>query len=548
MNKFNKSLTSELKSKIILGSLLLTVSAQAYAADSLESLIEGKGETTTAAASSVDSNLPQQTRLSNALQGLLGKTSADQNVFLRNVERNDWRKALLNWDKAFNGTAFSKTDNAKALKALLMFKAGLEISGVEKLFEVQKPQSLHSEITYMWKEALKDDNPAWETSDIRWNAGWSPIFGRVAEVKTRLKNVDLKTDVNELKNLASQLQPNTKERAMVDWQLALSQALNNKADEAAKIIGQLLKNKNSPYSEDLINLTAGRLLFQNGFFEAAGKYYEKISKKSDYYLEAQEELAWTYLRQGQTQNSVAVSKSLMNSAFEGYLGPEPYFVETLGHLKICDYPKVVDGLAQFPKRFKTRAADLAKLAKGENSPFLEESLNKLRADGVKWSTLRQDAKKLPRALVKDYKISRLIEVQKSLEKEAKAAESLYADSLALTGFQGNFEALKNDMNIRVSKVKASTSARVRELAKNEVLEIKTILDKLHIVEAELIQQVELADKVAKSGTALDSDLKKGTTGSKRSDALVFVADSEVWFDEISNYRVDVKKGCQTLKK
>jgi hypothetical protein len=89
-------------------------------------------------------------------------------------------------------------------------------------------------------------------------------------------------------------------------------------------------------------------------------------------------------------------------------------------------------------------------------------------------------------------------------------------------------------------------ARVKELAKEEVFETKEILHKLHIVEAEVIQQVSLADKIAKN--AKGTNEKKGVTGYKgTADAMKYPAEDEVWFDEISNYRIDIKKAC-TVKR
>lgn len=529
------------KVKIIAAVFLTVLFSQSgsYAAD-LENLLEGSTPETQVVAS-------QQTRLSVAIESLLKKTSPEQNVFLRHIEKQDWKKALISWGPAFNSTSFEKTENAKALQALVMFKTGLEISGVEKLF-TSNAKNIHDEIIQTWKDSLNDSHPVWEVAQINWNDSWTTVFGRVTEVRSKLRSVDLKTNVSLLKDMASKLPVNTKERALVDWQLALSYAMSDKADEAAKIIGQLLKNKNSPYGDDLMNLTAGRLLFQSGYFDAAAKYYEKIEKKSDYWLEAQEELAWTYLRKGESQNSIAVSKSLMNSAFEGYLGPEPYFVESLGQLKVCDYPKVMDGLKQFPKRFKSRTVELDKLSKGEKSELMTSVLTKLRKEKMSWSVLGKDIQFLPRAMVKDFKLVQLIESEKLYEKEAQISDQLYADSLALTGIQGTFQAMKNGLTEKTNKVKSAQVQRVKELAKNEVLEIKRILDKLHIVEAELVSQVEVSDKIVKNGTGIDSDIKKGTTGSKKSDSLVFLADSEVWFDEISNYKVDVKKGCQGVKR
>ncbi|MNL47776.1 hypothetical protein D3C87_1705820 [compost metagenome] len=40
-----------------------------------------------------------------------------------------------------------------------------------------------------------------------------------------------------------------------------------------------------------------------------------------------------------------------------------------------------------------------------------------------------------------------------------------------------------------------------------------------------------------------AELKKGTTGSSDKFAMSFGNSNEVWFDELSNFKVDIKKGC-----
>ncbi len=511
-------------------------------ASDLESLINGTATTDEQVA------LSQQTRLSEAIQSQLKVTTADQNIFLRYIEKQDWKKSFISWSKAFNGTPFEKTENGKALSAYVIFKSGLEITGLEKLFTIIEPKNINTEITHSWKEANTEENPIWEVAKIEWNDGWTQVFGRSSEVKSRLRQIDLKTSTSMLTDMASKLAANTKERALVDWQLALSYALNDKADEAAKLIGQLLKNKKSPYSEDLVNLTAGRLLFQKGYFEASAKYYEKILKKSDYWLEAQEELAWSYLRKGETQNSVAISKTLMNVAFDGYLGPEPYFVETLGRLKVCDYPKVMEGLKQFPKKFKSRTVELDKLAKGEKVDFLDSIVNKIKTEKMTWSNMGKDMSNLPRAMIKDYKLIQLISAQNLFEKESLVSDNLYADTLALTGLQGDFQILKNSTTSKKIESRSATVQRIKDLARIEVAETKKILDKLQIVEAELVSQIDLSGQIIKDSTKKEAEIKKGSMGLRKTEALVFPAESEIWFDELSNYNVDVKKGCQAIKR
>ncbi|MNY83113.1 hypothetical protein D3C86_2256500 [compost metagenome] len=39
------------------------------------------------------------------------------------------------------------------------------------------------------------------------------------------------------------------------------------------------------------------------------------------------------------------------------------------------------------------------------------------------------------------------------------------------------------------------------------------------------------------------EVRKGTTGTTDKYAMSFATSKEVWFDELSNFKVDVKKGC-----
>lgn len=530
-----------MKKALLLGTLVgsLFCPMGAHAQD-LESLLEGK----TTEANPV---LSQQTRLSFAISSLLPQLSAEQRVFLRYIEAQQWSKALLQFQPAFAGTAFEKTQDAIALEALLKIRTGLEISGLEQVFMVKEPKKVHSEIMHSLRESMPETSMAWEVAQIQWAPAWSEIFGRGAEVRTRLKSVSLKSDLATLQDMASKTPLNTRERALIDWQLALSYALNDQADNAAKVLGQLLKNDKSPISQDLINLTAGRLLFQNGYFDAAVKYYEKIAKKSDYWIDAQEELAWSYLRRGQPQNALAVSETLMNPALKGYVGSEAYFVSSLGHLKVCDYPQVFDTLVTFPKQFRTRTLELSKVSQGERKDLVAGLLTKMKKGSVTWEQLGKDAHVLPRMVNRDHKLIQLLKVQTAMEKEAAAADKLYAESLALTGLQGKFDTLKKNLDLRVQNASSATVQRVQDMASMEVKEIKRILDKLHIVEAELIQQVDMAGRITKFASQ-NADVKKGDTGVKTAGALVFPASKEVWFDELSNYKVDVKKGCQAIKR
>jgi hypothetical protein len=293
-----------------------------------------------------------------------------------------------------------------------------------------------------------------------------------------------------------------------------------------------------------MELTAARLLFQRGHFSAAIKYYEKVDKTSEYWTDAQEEMAWSYIRRGESNNALAVSQSLVVPAMAVQSGAEGYFINSLAQLKICDYPGVISSLSTFPKVFKPRVEQLERLAASSEIPEAKKLMELLKQRRISRQDLGKEGQTLPRMVARDDRLFDVAQAAKNYENEAKAADAVYAKSLALTGLQGYFDTVRKNANIRAHTAAAAANQRIQQLAKQESAEIKEILRKLHIVEAEVIQQVSVAERIAKNTGGSKPNEQVGVTGSKAQDVLKFPADKEVWFDEIGNYRVSVKKSCQ----
>lgn len=524
--------------------LVVSVSSPAFALDDLESILGGK-------AVDKKEDILQHSTLVTAIKSEIGNVGSEQQVFFRKIEAQNWTEALIQFGPAFSGSAYEKSASGRALKAFLEFKSGLTVSGVENLFAIGEPKKIHVQILQVWKDSLPSGSPVWEMASLTWGPAWTDVFGPVAEVKVRLRDILGSRDVDFLKATAQKTEAQSQERAFVYWQLVLAYSLKDQADLAAKILAQLMQTEKAPVSQELMTLTAARLLYQNGYFEAAQRYYEKVPKTSEYWLEAQEELAWSSIRRGKPQDALAYTKTLVNPAFKGQVGPESYFVRSLSQLKICDYPGVIATLEQFPKIFKARSVELQKISKDPAQPAVAKALEKIGKSGTGAKRLRiedlgADAQVLPRFLVRDEKLHRLLDAQAYFEAEAKKSEQIYAQSLSLTGLQAEFETLKAKNLGRAEQARAASMNRVKQMAAVEVEETHQMIQKLHIVEAEVIQQVEAAQRLTKLMDG-KTDAKLGTTGSVAKDTLKFPVENEVWFDELSQYKVDIRKGCQARK-
>jgi hypothetical protein len=485
------------------------------------------------------------TYLADVMRGILRTPTSEQNFFLRLIEESKWNEALFQIDPAFKDSEFLKSEDGQALKSMLMFRAGLSVQALEKLFEVKEPKKIHFQIMNQWRELAQAAHPAWMVARLPWKKDWTEIFGVATEVRVRSADLSLNANSEVLNELSMLAAAGSRERALLDWNLAIQFGSKDDAKKAAIIISALMKAKNNPVPEDLMTLTAARLLYQSAYFEAAQKYYDKIPKSSDYYLEAQEEKAWSFLRRRQAQDALAITQTLVNPIFTGQVGPETWFVRSLSQLKTCDYPAALETLKAFPAEFKERTIALDALVKDANTPDVQKALALIAEGTLSLPALAGISKKLPRGMVKDELLRQLVKTQRVLENESKAIDVLTVD-MRDVGARAEFENIKNNILQRVGQSRANTLERVKKLAQMEVEETKNILNKLHIVEAEIIQQVESATKLAKMVPA-GEEVKKGSTGSTAEDVLKFPFQNEFWFDELTNYKVDLKKACQAKK-
>ena len=481
--------------------------------------------------------------MADTLKSLLKTPTAEQNHLLRLLEDSKWTESLIQWKPAFANSALSRQDDLRAFRALLMFKNSMTVAGLEELFLIKEPKKIHIQILNQWREAAAPSHPAWQVAKLEWKSVWTEVFGVKTEVRVKSADRSLPRDNQGLQALANLAPADSREHSLMEWNLALNYGQKDETKKAATIVSSLMKAKNNPIPEDLLNVTAGRLLYQNGYFEAAQKYYDKVPKGSDFFPEAQEEKAWAFLKRGQPNDAVAVTQTLVNKAFSGQVSAETWFIRSLGQLKVCDFGAALETLKTFPPEFKERSINLEKMSKSNETPELTQAFLQMKDGGLTLAELAQNSKSLPRAMVRDERLRQMIKAMYVLLEESKSAAVTSAAS-NVSGVQGEFETLKNNSDQRASRMRAQAVSRVQMLAAQELKETKTILNKLHIVEAEVIQRVESTTKLSQAAA---NEIRKGNTGSKSQDVLKFPAGGEVWMDELTNYKVDIKKGCQARR-
>lgn len=521
-----------MSAKLVLPVLLVLGFQGAHAEDDLMKILEGKSGPV---AQFVENEEIQK------LKKAVNPATAEQNIFFQFMTEKNYEKALFQWSAAFTGSSFQQTQSGKALEAFLKFKNGLKLTGVESLLAIANPEKIDNSVISLWKESLNDKDPVWGMVQVTWNPYWTTVFGTPAEMAVILQKNYIQEDIAALTELLKRTPPESAERATLEWQLVLNLGIRGDAAKAAQVLAHLMKEKNNPIDPDLMTLTAGRLLYQNGFLDASIQYYKKISKKSDYWFQAQEEMAWAYMRKGEPQNAMAITKTLTYKNFKGWVGMESYLLGAFTSLKVCDYPGVIDTMKAVKPQFADHLVALEKLTTDPHQPAVANLLKAMAAGPVETSKLGADAHKLPLHASKDEVTSLLVKRQQFLNQEADLGEKLYARSLTFGNLQGQFETLKNQIQTRAQMTQGAAYQRIQELAKMELEDSKQVMQRMRIVEVEMIQQVDSASKFLKNVGAGES--KMGSTGSSNKFAMSFANDKEIWFDELSNFKVDVKKGC-----
>lgn len=286
-------------------------------------------------------------------------------------------------------------------------------------------------------------------------------------------------------------------RATALWKEAIRAGLGNNTKRSVSLLQKLLDSSQKEIGEDLLLITAARLLYQNGAFDKAIGYYKKIPRTSDYWLESLEERAWAHARQGQYDEAKSDLQTLMAPLFAPHLGPEPYLLQSFVELKTCNYKGVFEGLKSFKDRYQKRSERLKALAENPRTPETQKFLERLKSERLTQTKLGAEAQSFPRLAHRD-------------------------------------QSLKNAIS---SGSQSAAYAKIKQLAETDLDEVSRVLKRMHVIEVEAIQRMHVAEPIAKG------DLKDHEAGSNQ---VKFPYSGEVWLDELDHYKVS-SDNCPTGK-
>ncbi|RYZ75840.1 MAG: hypothetical protein EOP05_06775, partial [Proteobacteria bacterium] len=184
---------------------------------------------------------------------------------------------------------------------------------------------------------------------------------------------------------------------------ALAQALKGDVKGGLRALRSLSKGletgEKASSEADRVQMSIARLAYETGDYSGAVAAYGKVNKKGSSWLESLEEASWADFRNGETQAALAKLKTVTSPAFKGQVRSEPFFLQGLAQLRVCDFKSVFKTIDLFKDRFSTDvktleasplSSDQAKLKEIGNSV---QKLNLVEAETIQRLYLDENGKK-----------------------------------------------------------------------------------------------------------------------------------------------------------
>ena len=455
----------------------------------------------------------------------LPATSGPVADFRSAMNSGNFKKALGLWAQAHGSTSFGRSQTGQATLAYLLYQNGLQVSGLEHLFNATQSRHVNADLLKIWSVELTNSAAA-QKGLVASTRGWSSVIDN-SPASVALKN---KRDIERAFARAAALpSSHMNPKARIWFKIATLAPQIGQIDSSLKALKLLSESGQTVIGHDLIDSTYGRVLYQKGDLDASLEAFHRVPKSSNLWIESVEERAWLHLRRFDLDKALGETVTLLSPALVPLVGPESYYLTNLLSLKACDFPRIFKTSELFKKRHTERLGAMQELAKTGTNKNLNGVFERFDKGGVSVETAGPLAEWIPRAAYRDSQIARALELRRLLLGEIKQAGKL-----------GGLVQIASGAAARADRLKIEATKRLRVLAAAEVREYRQMLDKMHIVEGEVIHRLAVDDNLKGQRGKLAKVEDQG-------EVLVFpYTNDEVWFDELDNYKARVKD-CPTLK-
>lgn len=452
----------------------------------------------------------------------------EQKEWIQMLKNQNYAQAIMFWNSSLGKTAFSRTYTGKAFRYWVDFQAGLQTSALESLFSLKAPHHIDKPVRELWKKSLKPSLNSVAVASQLVTPRWARFLGDEIYFSLAHKpsfSVKSKTAISRITKSLKKSKTSSRQKIWLRWQLALAAAYQGKNQLASNQLDRILGLTQDVVPADDLYLTQARVSYQTGEFEEAISWYKKVKKGSTHWLIAKEEISWSFLRLGNASRSLSELHTVLSPLFKSISGPESDFLSAYSGLVICDYKNIFKVTNSFKDRHRSKISGLESLVKSENSQVFKNLVQIISTGPLETKRFAPLLSQLPRNFFLDNYLSEHMKYLKSMTRES----SIFQNQGIPQATSRRQKALK-----RQATAKKKTYQRVKALAQAELKEYKVMIQKLHLVEAEVIQRLYIKDNLAGRREKIENPL---TTNS---DTILFPVSKEVWLDEVDNYHVEAK--------
>lgn len=298
-------------------------------------------------------------------------------------------------------------------------------------------------------------------------------------------------------------------RPLIAQSVALQYAKENNLVEA----GRVLRDYGTPNGEGKekaeayarYNLQLARILYQAGALPQAEEFYEKIPAGSQAYIDARDELTWTWLRQRKFEKLRGTATTLSSKIFDERFSPETYVVMAISNLKMCFYNKTASTLKEFIDVHEKWAKSIDSALKS--------------SDPVKPGR-------------SDFFVTLAEASLKAREQEAKALEAVAARSikaaLPAVGVQAHWTHAMKLVSHDVEEAKKQKASEYHRVWSNQQAQLKEAIRKMRFVKVELMTQMQRYAQIEKFAAEDQTKTAKLSDVDKQ----IYPFDGVLWPDEL----------------
>jgi tetratricopeptide (TPR) repeat protein len=291
--------------------------------------------------------------------------------------------------------------------------------------------------------------------------------------------------------------------------------------------------------EELANIALGYIFYQVGKFDTALKYFNKISIKSPYWLDAVFAASWSEFRLVEVepdndnkhyQKTLGYIHTLNAPFFYDYLYPEALILKAVTYYFNCRYAQAKASIEEFSSRYVQTKQDLTELLNQAPEDFQLFELSVKIREGT--SDLEPFVEMVARKSLQDKTlekyydyVNRLVYEQDTLIKEMSSEFQ--------TGGLGTL--LLENLDLSLSIAKERTGAQARQRINAQIAEIKNL-------EKEAIKvEYEIVEKLKRLGPdELEGERAKPKPGPEEER---YNYNGEYWQDELGYYYYAVSSVC-----